>query len=158
MSEVNKLSTDVDVLRDETQTNETLYHRLNCQLKIVQTQLQRVADEKEFRSGSKTLDGQILSYAHLFHQTTEGIETKAKGLQQRRIDIDENHDYRLQQVEYFSSLKKILAAKKEITQTNAPSGGPTRHLGNITDSDIAGILGPSSQIRRPGADVITFEN
>jgi len=156
MAEVNKLETEVNHLTDENRLSESLYHRLNCQLKIVNVQAQRVEDEKEYRAGSKVLDGQIRSYTHLFHSTTETLEQKSKSMQKRRRDIDEHHDYRLQQVEWFTSLKKIMQAKVAALQAGNTPGGPTRMLGPVSDAEMEMYGAAPRRPGGPGADVLTL--
>ena len=56
MQEVNKLEGEVASLTEELRMNESVYHRFHTQLQLLKVQQKRVADEKEFRAGTRALD------------------------------------------------------------------------------------------------------
>lgn len=110
--DIRKLTDSVAKLKAEVFSNETLYHRLNCQNTLLQAQRKRVVDESSFRSSpDASLDPQYKTHLELIADSTKDLEARAKDLQIRRRTIEDNHDHNVQQVDYFRHLKKILEAK-----------------------------------------------
>jgi intraflagellar transport protein 81 len=125
MQEIHKLESEVGTLGDETRMNESVYHRFNTQLQLLKVQQKRVEDENEFRAGTRTLDATARTYAQMFHSKTEHLEQANKERQRRRRDIEENHETRLQQVEWFTALRKLLDAKIQSLNSVDPGKGPS---------------------------------
>ena len=157
LQEVSKLEAEVGALLDETKLNETIYHRLNAQILMVQVQLKRVESEMEFRSGAKQLDLASKSYAHFFHSATDTLEMRSKELQKRRRELDETHENNLQQVESFAGLRKLLDGK--LSSMRKEGGGSVVGVGagsggRSLDQDIQAMIGGSTT--RNGVDMLVL--
>jgi intraflagellar transport protein 81 len=157
MQEVNKLDGEVGVLTEETHLSESMYHRMHSQMQIVAVQQQRVEDEKEYRAGGKTLDATTKSYAQMYHATTEDVENRARTLQKRRRDIDDNHDGRLQQVEWFAQLRRLLESKVQVMRNDDGSNAAARP-GQTIDQDIQAIMMTQQNQPRGGHDILVLGN
>ena len=110
-AETGKLQEDVDQLEMETRLNESLYHRLNCQLQIASVAWSRVSDEKDFTHGDRRLDEQYATWSKMFESVTRQLEKRAQELRIQKKDIEQNHENNLQQTEWFRSLRKLLECK-----------------------------------------------
>jgi intraflagellar transport protein 81 len=155
MQDVSKIDTEVNQLLEETRVNEALFHRLNAQVLLLDTQVQRAGEEREFASGSKKLDQQFQSYSDLLTRTTEDHERRSKDLQRKRRDVEENHSLHVQQVEWFATLRKILEGKlasvKSQNQQNAQQQ-------NSVDKDIQSLMGNGGNRGGPGVDMLVLGN
>eukprot|EP00760_Papus_ankaliazontas_P038027 PhM_4_TR8823/c0_g1_i1/m.2403/K19677/IFT81; intraflagellar transport protein 81 len=123
--ETNKLQVDVNQYEEELHVNESMFHRLQCQMSMLDSLKKRSEDEKEYKAGNKSLAGNAPSYSQLFVNTVEGLERKTRELRDRKKFIDEHHTNNLNQMEWFSSLKKLLEMKlktaKQTQRTEALS-------------------------------------
>jgi intraflagellar transport protein 81 len=155
MQEVNKLEMEVQSLVDETKMNEALFHRLQVQLQLLSAQEKRASDERSFQAGSSQYDPKenIKTLSQCLLQKTESLEKRVKDLQKKRRDIEENHENALQQVEWFTGLRKLMEAKVASIRTDAASGakGGRQNL----DGEIASIMGTAG---RSGVDMLVLGN
>jgi intraflagellar transport protein 81 len=150
MQEVTKLEGEVSQLTDETRLNESMYHRLHAQQKILSVQKKRVDDEKEFRAGTRQLDPTARTNATLLHSTIESLDIRNKELQKRRRDIEETHDTALQQVEWFTNLRRLMEAKH--TALRVAAGKPVDGPGGA-----AAVGGGSGQVGVGGAAALDMD-
>eukprot|EP01064_Diplonema_japonicum_P018327 TRINITY_DN2701_c0_g1_i2.p1 TRINITY_DN2701_c0_g1~~TRINITY_DN2701_c0_g1_i2.p1 ORF type:complete len:436 (+),score=191.50 TRINITY_DN2701_c0_g1_i2:562-1869(+) len=110
-SETGKLQEEVDQYQSECKLNESLYHRLNCQLNIAAIAWNRVKDEKDFAHGERKLDERYDTWSKMFESTTKQLEQKSQQLRIQKKDIEQNHDHNLQQMEWFKNLQRLLECK-----------------------------------------------
>lgn len=155
MQDVSKIDTEVNQLLDETRVNEALYHRLNAQVLLLDTQVQRANDEREFASGSRKLDQQFQSYSDLLIRTTDDHERRSKDLQRKRRDVEENHSLHVQQVEWFATLRKILEGKLMSVKSQNQQ---TAQQQNSVDKDIQNLMGNGGNRGGPGVDMLVLGN
>lgn len=170
MQDISKIEAEVRMLSDETKMNEALYHRLQSQLVLVNAQLQRATDEREYRSGAKKLDPQYKTYTEMFTRTTEDLERRTKDLQHKRREVEETHSLNVQQVEWFGALKKILEGKLASVKAQAAGGlhmavagvGVGKASGaavNSVDADIQAFLaGQAGRNNNNGVDMLVLGN
>jgi len=95
-AETGKLEDEVNQLTQECRLNESLYHRLNCQLNIAQAAEKRVQDEKDFLSGARRLDESHKSWTDMFD---------------KKRQIESTRTEHLQQMDWFRDLKRLLECK-----------------------------------------------
>lgn len=132
IEDIRKLSDTVANLKAETQSNESLYHRLNAQRELINANKKRVEDEKRYQTDDEAfLDPQYKTYEDFYDDMTETLEQRNKDMQARRRDIEENHEINAQQVEWFRNLKKILEAK--VKCMNAVSAANPDGIPSIDD-------------------------
>eukprot|EP01059_Diplonema_ambulator_P012925 TRINITY_DN2340_c3_g1_i1.p1 TRINITY_DN2340_c3_g1~~TRINITY_DN2340_c3_g1_i1.p1 ORF type:complete len:696 (+),score=351.28 TRINITY_DN2340_c3_g1_i1:66-2153(+) len=110
-SETGKLQEEVDQYQSECRLNESLYHRLNCQLSIAAIAWNRVKDEKDFAIGERKLDERYDTWGKMLEATTKQLEQKSQQLRIQKKDIEQNHDHNLQQMEWFKNLQRLLECK-----------------------------------------------
>ena len=143
MQDVTKIESEVSGLDEENRVNEALFHRMNHQRTLLDAMLQRAKDEREYRAGASSLDVDgCKSYSELMDRTIAGLEGRSKELQRRRREIDENQDNSILQVEYFTTLRKILEVKLRCTKANGPGANGGRAMGGRMGG---GMTGASSQ-------------
>jgi len=111
LQETNKLQADVAQYEEELHVNESLYHRLNCQIQLLATSKRRLDEEKEFKAGVKALPGSAASYNQLFVTTVDNLERTTRNLREKKKFIEEHHVTNINQMEWFTSLKKLLECK-----------------------------------------------
>eukprot|EP01061_Rhynchopus_euleeides_P011265 TRINITY_DN20840_c1_g1_i1.p1 TRINITY_DN20840_c1_g1~~TRINITY_DN20840_c1_g1_i1.p1 ORF type:complete len:689 (+),score=363.40 TRINITY_DN20840_c1_g1_i1:212-2278(+) len=109
--ETGKLQEDVDQMTTDCRLNESLYHRLNCQLSIAAVAWNRVKDEKDFAHGERKLDDQYPTWSKMFEQVTKDLEQRSQKLRSQKRDIELNHEGNVQQMEWFQTLRKLLECK-----------------------------------------------
>eukprot|EP01062_Namystynia_karyoxenos_P058395 TRINITY_DN49946_c0_g1_i1.p1 TRINITY_DN49946_c0_g1~~TRINITY_DN49946_c0_g1_i1.p1 ORF type:complete len:715 (+),score=334.28 TRINITY_DN49946_c0_g1_i1:99-2243(+) len=110
-SETGKLEDEVGALQNDCRLNESLYHRLNCQLSIAAVAMKRVQDEKDFLTSGKRLDDQYESWQQMFEKKTGELETRMADVRKQQIQLDAAYDGHLQQMEWFKNLKRLLDCK-----------------------------------------------
>eukprot|EP01006_Ploeotia_vitrea_P026194 TRINITY_DN59160_c0_g1_i1.p1 TRINITY_DN59160_c0_g1~~TRINITY_DN59160_c0_g1_i1.p1 ORF type:complete len:719 (-),score=92.71 TRINITY_DN59160_c0_g1_i1:1305-3215(-) len=115
-SEISKLQSEVDTLIEECHINESLYHRLNCQIQIAEVAQKRVEDEKNFKAGARKLNERYKSYTEMFDHTMAELESISKKLRDRQTDIEANHQSNLKQMVWFKNLKRLLDCKLSINK------------------------------------------
>lgn len=155
MQDVSKIDTEVNHLLEETRVNEALFHRLNAQMVLLDVQSQRAAEEREFASGSKKLDQQYQTYGDLLTRTTDDHERRAKDLQRKRRDVEENHSLHVQQVEWFATLRKILEGKLASVKSQNQQSAQQQ---NSVDKDIQSLMGGNANRAGPGVDMLVLGN
>lgn len=155
MQDVSKIDTEVNQLLEETRANEALFHRLNAQVLLLDTQVMRAGEEREFASGSKKLDQQFQSYSELLTRTTEDHERRSKDLQRKRRDVEENHSLHVQQVEWFGTLRKILEGKLSSVKSQNQQNAQQQ---NSVDKDIQSLMGNGGNRGGPGVDMLVLGN
>lgn len=190
MEDISKLEREVHILREETNMNESIYHRLQAQQVLLKAQWERFEAEHEFmeivRSGTESptsgerAQGAVAGTAfnctycgkesptkgwliyHMnrehgvpapmetcFEHAIEDVQMRLREMQQRQRDIQENYEGNVQQVEWFSSLKRILEAKLHALHNEEPQGSST------LDQDIQQVIG-SSGAGGTGVDMLVL--
>jgi len=129
--DISKISADVDAYTDDWKTNESLFHRLNCQIKINELQNKRVQDEKEFKSGARKLNDRYKTYSEMLDHQVGQLEGMMRDLRERKKDIEENHDTNLQQMRWFKDLHKLLECKLTFYQREAAGQGTSEGLAGV---------------------------
>ena len=109
--ETGKLQEEVDQLSTDCRLNESLFHRLNCQLSIAAVAWNRVKDEKDFTHGERKLDEQYPTWSKMFETVTKSLEQRSQTLRIQKKDIEQNHEHNMQQTEWFHTLRKLLECK-----------------------------------------------
>eukprot|EP00759_Apiculatamorpha_spiralis_P029088 PhF_6_TR31455/c0_g1_i1/m.46158/K19677/IFT81; intraflagellar transport protein 81 len=146
LQETNKLQADVGQYEEELRINESLYHRLQSQMQILAVQKRRMEEEKEYKSGAKSLPGNAQSYSQLFVVTIENLERKTRELREKKKFIEEHHTMNINQMEWFSWMKKLLDCK--LTQMKKSKDQPVMTL----DQEIG------MQMGRGGVDMLVLPN
>ena len=152
MQDVTKIDAEVNSLSEECRVNEALYHRLQSQLVLVEAQLARAQDERDFKNGQRTFDAEFRTLTDHFTRTTEKVEQRAKYLQRKRREIEENHGINVQQVEWFAVLKKILEGKLNVLKNS-----PQQPLDQV-DKDIQSVMMSGGANRTAGVDMLVLGN
>jgi intraflagellar transport protein 81 len=146
LQETNKLQADVNQYEEELHINESLFHRLQMQMNLISVQKRRAEEEKEFKAGSKSLPGSAGSYTQLFVSTVDNLERKTRELREKKKFIEEHHVTNINQMEWFTSLKKLLDCK--LTHIRRSKDQPVMTL----DQEIGMSMG------RGGVDMLVLPN
>lgn len=156
MEDIRKLDYEVTRLKEETQMDESLFHRLQSQGVLLAAQKQRVAQERNFRSSGSTasLDRQYKTHEAYLADETQVLEERIKQLQTRRRDIESSHEHDIQQVKYFQSLQQLLEAKLSSVHAERGSTQGAGQGQDTIDNDIKQLMGHG----KGGADMLVISN
>nr|CCC93467.1 unnamed protein product [Trypanosoma congolense IL3000] len=176
MEDITKIEREVNALQEETNTDESVYHRLQAQYVLLSAHMDRIKAEKEFTEifhmGSEAADsaekegilsdmglykcvhcgkasktkgwllyhlcrehGLTVMMEKAFECATEELQIRYRDMQQKQRDIQENYEYNVQQVEWFTNLRQILDAKLRSLHNEDSRGR------NALDKDIKEIMG-----------------
>lgn len=135
--ETGKLEDEVAALAQDCRLNESLYHRLNCQLSIAQAAAKRVQDEKDFLSGDgRRLDEMHKSWGDMFEKKSGELEIKSKEMREKRRTIEQQYEDNLQQMDWFRNLKRLLECKVTYYKREANE----KKGGDVNMSDMGGVM------------------
>eukprot|EP01060_Flectonema_neradi_P011292 TRINITY_DN18392_c0_g1_i1.p1 TRINITY_DN18392_c0_g1~~TRINITY_DN18392_c0_g1_i1.p1 ORF type:complete len:688 (+),score=172.58 TRINITY_DN18392_c0_g1_i1:62-2125(+) len=110
-SETGKVQEEVDQLENDSRLNESLYHRLNCQLSIAAVAWNRVKDEKDYVMGERKMDEKYDTWSKMFEAVTKNLEQRSQSLRVKKKEIEASHPQNLQQMEWFTNLHRLLECK-----------------------------------------------
>eukprot|EP01028_Stygiella_incarcerata_P010478 TRINITY_DN5441_c1_g1_i1.p1 TRINITY_DN5441_c1_g1~~TRINITY_DN5441_c1_g1_i1.p1 ORF type:complete len:865 (-),score=327.79 TRINITY_DN5441_c1_g1_i1:195-2462(-) len=153
-SELAMAEQDVIALREDCRRQETLYHLIQTQTRVLEILQKRVNDEKRHLSSRSGETGEkvrlseaFAAYEDAFQDRLTQLQAMSRDLQEKQKYIKENQEPLLRQRKYFRSLKKILEAKEKALDvsleemghsTRAPRGGPM-DLVDMAQAAISGV-------------------
>jgi|Transcript_49153 intraflagellar transport protein 81 len=135
---ISKLQQEYDQCDEDCHTNESLYHRLNCQIMISEVNEKRASDEKEFKSGARKLSEQHKTWSEMLERELGQLDQISRQLRERKKDIEENHEAHLQQMKWFKDLHKLLECKIAFYKREASGHGQST-LAGVDMNPLAGV-------------------
>eukprot|EP00906_Rhabdomonas_costata_P002846 RCo004426 len=130
-AELARLQAEVDQLTEEWKQSETVYHRINCQITLLEASSARAKDEKDFRSGSRALSKQHPSYTEMLEQQILHFETQTRDLRNRKKELEESHGSGVEQMRWFKDLLTLLESKVAYYKRQALGQGVTQGLAGV---------------------------
>ncbi len=106
------LEREVSTLWEETLAEESRYHYLNCMLKSLDLQKERVAAEMRCYVSSDPAEKRK-SLRDQYTRKIQEAENLGKALRDQQKEIKETHSSSLNQVKMWNDLKKIMEVKRE---------------------------------------------
>ncbi|XP_051509708.1 intraflagellar transport protein 81 homolog [Myxocyprinus asiaticus] len=108
----SKLEQEVRTLREETIQDESRYHYINCMREIIESQMQRAADQIKI---SQSVDLQVRRTAlrEKYIANTADQESLGKVLRQQLKQVRENQEPNMKQMKMWKDLEKLLECKKQ---------------------------------------------
>eukprot|EP01001_Neometanema_parovale_P007034 NODE_335_length_2651_cov_125.253560_g315_i0.p1 GENE.NODE_335_length_2651_cov_125.253560_g315_i0~~NODE_335_length_2651_cov_125.253560_g315_i0.p1 ORF type:complete len:767 (-),score=234.06 NODE_335_length_2651_cov_125.253560_g315_i0:282-2582(-) len=137
--EISKLQSEVDQLTDECKNSESMYHRLNCQISMLEVWNKRAADEKEFVAGSRKLTERFKTLNAMLENETGQLNSLNSDLRTRQRDIEQNHDQNLQQMKWFKDLHQLLECKLHFYKRQASGHALGPALAGVDLNPLSGV-------------------
>jgi len=122
--DIVKVKNEFDAHDGDCRMNESLFHRINCQVLIAEVQHKRAQDERDFRAGTRKLSEQYKTWADMLEREGAALEALSRDLRERKKDIEETHEANAQQMRWFGDLKKLLECKVAVHKKEASGSGP----------------------------------
>eukprot|EP00756_Hemistasia_phaeocysticola_P040579 Hpha_TRINITY_DN16869_c3_g1::TRINITY_DN16869_c3_g1_i1::g.153951::m.153951/K19677/IFT81; intraflagellar transport protein 81 len=145
-SETGRLEDEVSQLGDECRLNESLFHRLHCQLQIAEVAFKRVQDEKDFLTSEgegKQLCKDYKSWAEMFEKKTADLDSRSRELQKEKRELEGRAEENLHQMEWFKNLRRLLECKvayyKREANEKRSAGLPMTDMGGVMMGDAGGM-------------------
>lgn len=111
-AERSGLEREVHTLWEETLVEESRYHYLQCMLKSLNLQQERVAEEMHCYISSDPAE-KHKSLRDQFTRKIQEAENLGKSLRDKQKEIKESHSNSLNQVKMWKDLKRMLEVKRE---------------------------------------------
>ncbi|KAK7136207.1 hypothetical protein R3I94_014756 [Phoxinus phoxinus] len=127
----SKLEQEVRTLREETAQEESRYHRINCMREIIESQMQRAAEQSKI---NQSMDLQVRRTAlrEKYISNTAEQESLGKALRQQVKQVRENQEPNMRQMKMWKDLETLLECKKQCylkAQSQAPIGHVIQDVG-----------------------------
>ncbi|RXN12397.1 intraflagellar transport 81-like protein [Labeo rohita] len=127
----SKLEQEVRMLREETAQEESRYHHINCMREIVESQMQRAADQSKI---NQSMDLQVRRTAlrEKYIANMGEQESLGKVLRQQVKQVRENQEPNMRQMKMWKDLETLLECKKQCylkAQSQAPIGHVIQDVG-----------------------------
>uniref|UniRef100_A0A673MDU7 Intraflagellar transport protein 81 homolog n=1 Tax=Sinocyclocheilus rhinocerous TaxID=307959 RepID=A0A673MDU7_9TELE len=127
----SKLEQEVRVLREEMAQEESRYHHINCMREIIESQMQRAADQSKI---NQSMDLQVRRTAlrEKYIANTAEQESLGKVLRQQVKQVRENQEPSMRQMKMWKDLETLLECKKQCylkAQSQAPIGHVIQYVG-----------------------------
>ncbi|XP_016311223.1 intraflagellar transport protein 81 homolog [Sinocyclocheilus anshuiensis] len=127
----SKLEQEVRMLREETAQEESRYHHINCMREIIESQMERAADQSKI---NQSMDLQVRRTAlrEKYIANTAEQESLGKGLRQQVKQVRENQEPNMRQMKMWKDLETLLECKKQCylkAQSQAPIGHVIQDVG-----------------------------
>jgi intraflagellar transport protein 81 len=116
-SEKIKLEQECEAAQEEALRGESRYHYLHALSNINDVQLQRVEEELEYQQGVRRLRRDFKSYQDLFTSKVQRQEQLSKELRKKQKSLKEVEGANTQQRQMFVDLKRLLAVKLQVAET-----------------------------------------
>ncbi|XP_058640644.1 intraflagellar transport protein 81 homolog isoform X2 [Onychostoma macrolepis] len=127
----SKLEQEVRMLREETAQEESRYYHINCMREIIESQMQRAADQSKI---NQSMDLQVRRTAlrEKYIANTAEQESLGKVLRQQVKQVRENQEPNMRQMKMWKDLETLLECKKQCylkAQSQAPIGHVIQDVG-----------------------------
>uniref|UniRef100_A0A8C2J491 Intraflagellar transport 81 homolog n=1 Tax=Cyprinus carpio TaxID=7962 RepID=A0A8C2J491_CYPCA len=125
----SKLEQEVRVLREETAKEESQYHHINCMREIIESQMQRAADQSKI---NQSMDLQVRRTALSFSKPMNIVSLGLQVLRQQVKQVRENQEPNMRQMKMWKDLEMLLECKKQCylkAQSQAPIGHVIQDVG-----------------------------
>ncbi|XP_051524577.1 intraflagellar transport protein 81 homolog isoform X1 [Myxocyprinus asiaticus] len=127
----SKLEQEVRTLREKTTQEESRYHYINCMREIIESQMQRAADQSKI-SQSADLQVRRTALREKYIAYTAEQESLGKVLRQQVKQVRDNQEPNMRQMKMWKDLEKLLECKKQCylkAQSQAPIGHVIQDVG-----------------------------
>jgi len=135
-SNMHKLEQEVRGLREELAHEESRYHYIQCMIKVLDIQQQRIQEEMKSYTMSDSADRKK-SFRELYSKKISEQENLGKNLKDRQKAVRESHGPNMKQMKMWNDLAKLLQCKKDcaVKEINEHSGQFNAIMGSQVEED-----------------------
>ncbi|XP_051965330.1 intraflagellar transport protein 81 homolog isoform X1 [Xyrauchen texanus] len=127
----SKLEQEVRTFREKTTQDESRYHYINCMREIIESQMQRAADQSKI-SQSTDLQVRRTALREKYIANTAEQESLGKVLRQQVKQVRDNQEPNMKQMKMWKDLEKLFECKKQCylkAQSQVPIGHIIQDVG-----------------------------
>lgn len=128
-SNMSKLEQEVRGYREECKAEESRYHYLNCMMKVLHVQQQRVAAEMKAYVSSDAQEKKK-TFREIYGKKIQEQENMSRGLREKQKMVRENHEPNMKQMKMWRDLQRLMDCKKHCLE-QISSLGSTAGAGGI---------------------------
>ncbi|GFO11516.1 intraflagellar transport protein 81-like protein [Plakobranchus ocellatus] len=128
-SNMSKLEQEVKGYKEECKAEESRYHYLNCMMKVLQVQQQRVAAEMKAYVSSDAQEKKK-TFREIYSKKIQEQENMSRGLREKQKMVRENHEPNMKQMKMWRDLQRLMDCKKHCLE-QISSIGATAGAGGI---------------------------
>ncbi|GFR67031.1 intraflagellar transport protein 81-like protein [Elysia marginata] len=128
-SNMSKLEQEVRGYSEECKAEESRYHYLNCMMKVLLVQQQRVAAEMKAYVSSDAQEKKK-TFREIYGKKIQEQENMSRGLREKQKMVRENHEPNMKQMKMWRDLQRLMDCKKHCLE-QISSLGSTAGTGGI---------------------------
>ncbi|XP_052104713.1 intraflagellar transport protein 81 homolog [Mytilus californianus] len=117
-SNMAKLEQEVRGYHEECKQEESRYHYLNCMIRMIEMQQQKVADEMKAYTSSDPYTRKK-TFRELYQRKVQEQENLGKGLREQQKTVRESHGPSMTQMKMWKDLERLMECKRQCMERNA---------------------------------------
>lgn len=116
-SNMAKLEQEVRGYHEECKQEESRYHYLNCMIRMIEMQQQKVADEMKSYTSSDPYTRKK-TFRELYQRKVQEQENLGKGLREQQKTVRESHGPSMSQMKMWKDVERLLECKRQCFERN----------------------------------------
>ena len=116
-SNMAKLEQEVRGYHEECKQEESRYHYLNCMIRMIEMQQQKVADEMKAYTSSDPYTREK-TFRELYQRKVQEQENLGKGLREQQKTVRESHGPSMSQMKMWKDVERLLECKRQCFERN----------------------------------------
>ncbi|XP_077987747.1 intraflagellar transport protein 81 homolog [Glandiceps talaboti] len=108
----SKIEQEVRAYREECSQEESRYHYLNCMIKVIELQQQRVTDEMKAYVSSDPMEKKK-AFREQYTRKIQEQENLGKGLREKQKAVRESHGPSMRQMKMWKDFQTLMDCKKQ---------------------------------------------